>query len=149
MAREWNLIALVIARSTGRRLGIDTSTRMAMNAFFATDSEPSSHHKSRLHSELEALHKLTRILTKKAFRIQFIGTAPDRRRPILKEVEIQGLTCHPQSSSQQNSLGRLRRPGCEPSIMQAARFLSDTRPIADRHRHQGANETARRNRPEL
>jgi hypothetical protein len=90
MAQEWNLIALTIARSTGRRLGIDTSTRMGMNAVFAADRGPSSAHKCRLHSEPEALDELTRILTEKPFRIQLIGTTPDRERPILKEVEIQG-----------------------------------------------------------
>ena len=89
MAQEWNLIALAIARSTGRRIGIDTSTRMAMNAVFAADREPSPAHKVRLHSEPEALGELTRILTKKPFWIQSIGTTPDSERPILKEVEIQ------------------------------------------------------------
>jgi hypothetical protein len=88
MAQEWNLIALAIARSTGRRIGIDTSTRMAMNAVFAADREPP--HKGRLHSEPESSDELTRILTKKPFRIQFIGTTPDRARPILKEVDFQG-----------------------------------------------------------
>ncbi len=39
-AREWNLIALAIARSMGRRIGLDLSTRMAMNAVFAPDREP-------------------------------------------------------------------------------------------------------------
>jgi hypothetical protein len=89
MAQEWNLIAQAIAASTGRRIGSDTLTGMAMNAVFAADRKPPSH-KSRPHSEPEALDELTRILTKKPFRIQFIGTAPDRERPILKEVEIQG-----------------------------------------------------------
>ena len=90
MVQEWNLIALAIARSTGRRIGIDTSTRMAMNAVFAPDREPSSAHKGRLHQEPDASDELTRILTKKPFRIQFIGTTPDREQPILKQVEIQG-----------------------------------------------------------
>jgi hypothetical protein len=62
-----------------------------MNAVFAPDREPSSPHKPRPHSEPDALDELTRILTKKPFRIQFIGTTPDRERPILKEVEIQGV----------------------------------------------------------
>jgi hypothetical protein len=39
MARERNLIALAIARQTGRRIGLDVSTRMAMNAVFAPDRE--------------------------------------------------------------------------------------------------------------
>ena len=39
-AQEWNLIALAIARQTGRRIGLDLSTRMAMNAVFVPDREP-------------------------------------------------------------------------------------------------------------
>ena len=35
-AQEWNLIALTIARQTGRRIGLDLSTRMAMNAVSRT-----------------------------------------------------------------------------------------------------------------
>ena len=90
MAKEWNLIAQAIATSTGRRIGSDTSTRMAMNAVFVGDRELSSANKGRLHSGPLALDERSRILTKKPFRIQFIGTAPDRERPILKEVEIRG-----------------------------------------------------------
>jgi hypothetical protein len=81
-------LLLAIARSIGRRIGIDTSTRMAMNAVFAPDREPA--HKGRLRPEPDASDELTRILTKKPFRIQFIGTTPDREQPILKQVEIQG-----------------------------------------------------------
>ncbi len=40
MAKEWNLIALAIARRTGRRIGLDVSTRMAMNVVFAPDRKP-------------------------------------------------------------------------------------------------------------
>lgn len=89
-AQEWNLIAQAIARSTGRRIGGDTSIRMATKPVFAADREPSSPLKGPLHSEPEALDELTRILTKRPFRIQFVGTAPNRERPILKEVDIQG-----------------------------------------------------------
>jgi hypothetical protein len=38
-AREWNLIALAIASRTGRRIGLDLSTRMAMNAVFVPDRD--------------------------------------------------------------------------------------------------------------
>src|SRR5271157_1210464 len=40
MAQEWNLIVLAIARRTGRRIGLDISTRMAINAVLAPDREP-------------------------------------------------------------------------------------------------------------
>ena len=138
MVQEWNLIALAIARSTGRRIGIDTSTRMAMNAVFAPDREPA--HKGRLRPEPDASDELTRILTKKPFWIQSIGTTPDSEQPILKEVEIQVSDASSAIVFAAKLAWPPRRPGCESSIVKAARSLSDTRPIADRHRHQGAND---------
>jgi tagatose-1,6-bisphosphate aldolase non-catalytic subunit AgaZ/GatZ len=47
MAQEWDLIALAIGRQAGRRLGLDVSTRMAMNAVFAPDREPARRKPSR------------------------------------------------------------------------------------------------------
>ena len=91
-AQEWNLplIALTIARQTGRRIGLDLSTRMAMNAVFAPDREPDER-KPRPHWEAAPLDKLERILAEKPqpFRIQFVGAAPSRGLTILREVEIQ------------------------------------------------------------
>jgi hypothetical protein len=89
-AQEWNLIALTIARQTGRRIGLDLSTRMAMNAVFAPDREPDER-KPRPHSEAAPLDELKRILTAKPqpFRIQFVGVAPGCGLTILREVEIQ------------------------------------------------------------
>ena len=78
MAQEWNLIALAIARQTGRRIGLDVSTRMAMNAVFAPDRELAER-KPRPNSELAPLDELKRIFAAKQqpFRIQFVGAAPD------------------------------------------------------------------------
>ena len=89
-AQEWNLIASAIARQTGRRIGLDLSTRMAMNAVFAPDREPDEH-KPRPYSEPASLGELKRLLTAKPqpFRIQFVGAAPGRGLTILSEVEIQ------------------------------------------------------------
>ena len=89
-AQAWNLIALAIARHTGRRIGLDLSTRMAMNAVFAPDREPDER-KPRPHSEAAPLDELKRILTAKPqpFRIQFVGAAPGCGLTILSEVEIQ------------------------------------------------------------
>jgi hypothetical protein len=85
MAQEWKLIALAIARHTGRRIGLDVSTRMAMNAVFAPDREPAKF-KPRPRSEPTSLAAKSQL-----FRIQFIGAAPDRGLSILGEVEIQAL----------------------------------------------------------
>jgi len=89
-AQEWNLIALAIARQTGRRIGLDLSTRMAMNAVFAPDREPGER-KPRRHSQAAPRDELQPILAAKPqpFRIQFVGAAPGRGLTILSEVEIQ------------------------------------------------------------
>jgi hypothetical protein len=93
MAQEWNLIALAIGRQAGRRLGLNVSTRMAMNAVFAPDREPTERKPPRSHSELAPSDELKRILTAKPqpFRIQFMGAALDRGLSILGEVEVQAL----------------------------------------------------------
>jgi hypothetical protein len=87
-AREWNLIALTIARSTGRHIGLDLSTRMAMNAVFAPDREP-DRRGPRPRSELDPVDELKRIVSTKAqlFRIQFLCAAP-AGLSLLNEVEI-------------------------------------------------------------
>ena len=36
-AREWGRIAMAVARLTGKRIGIDTGTRMAANADFTSE----------------------------------------------------------------------------------------------------------------
>ena len=89
-AQAWNLIALAIARHTGRRIGLDLSTRMAMNAVFAPDREPDER-KPRPHSEAAPRDESKRILAAKPqpFRIQFVGAAPGRGLTTLSEVEIQ------------------------------------------------------------
>ena len=89
-AQEWNLIASAIARQTGRRIGLDLSTPMAMNAVFAPDREPDER-KLRPHSQAAPRDELQPILAAKPqpFRIQFVGAAPGRGLTILSEVEIQ------------------------------------------------------------
>ena len=90
MAEEWNLIALAIARRTGRRIGLDVSTRMAMNAVFAPDRKPAEG-KPQPDPAPNPLSELKRILaaTPQPFQIQFVGAAPGRGLSILSEVEIQ------------------------------------------------------------
>ena len=39
LALRWNRIALAVGRKSGKLVGLDTSTRMAMNAVFAPDRE--------------------------------------------------------------------------------------------------------------
>jgi hypothetical protein len=88
-AQEWNLIALAIARSTGRRIGLDLSTRMAMNTVFVPDREP-DRCRPRPSPELDPVDELKRIVSAKSqlFRIQFLCAAPTGLS-LRNEVEIQ------------------------------------------------------------
>jgi hypothetical protein len=87
-AKEWNLIALAIASQTGKRIGLDLSTRMAMNAVFVPDREPDGR-TPRPSVERVPVDELKRIVSAKSqlFRIQFLCAAPTGL-PLLKEVEV-------------------------------------------------------------
>jgi hypothetical protein len=87
-AREWNLIALAIASQTGKRIGLDLSIRMAMNAVFAPDREP-DRWTPRPSAELDPVDELERIVAAKSqlFRIRFLCAAPTGLS-LLNEVEI-------------------------------------------------------------
>ena len=76
-AQEWNLIALAIARQTGRRIGLDLSTRMAMDAVFAPDREPDGCGPPPAAAR-DPVDALKRIVSAKSqlFRIQFLCAAP-------------------------------------------------------------------------
>jgi hypothetical protein len=92
-AQEWDQIAFAIARQTGSRIGLDLSTRMAMNAVFAPGREPDER-KARPRPEPAPLDdELKRMpaATPLPFRVQFLGAAPSRGLSVLGELEIQAL----------------------------------------------------------
>ena len=41
--RHWRDVALAVARKTGKRVGLDTATRMSLDADFSIRGEPQSH----------------------------------------------------------------------------------------------------------
>ena len=86
IALWWNRVALAVAHKTGERIGLDTSTRMAMNAVFAPDREHAGDRKPQPFSRVD---ELKGILALKPFRIQLISSSPDRGPSIVTEVEIQ------------------------------------------------------------
>jgi hypothetical protein len=85
LALRWNRIALAVGRKSGKLVGLDTSTRMAMNAVFAPDRE---HRRARARPSSQG-DELKGILALKPFRIQLISVASDRGPPIVTELEIQ------------------------------------------------------------
>ena len=86
IALWWNRVALAVAHKTGERIGLDTSTRMAMNAVFAPDRE---HPGDRQPQPFSQVDELKGTLALKPFRLQFISSASDRGTSIVTELEIQ------------------------------------------------------------
>jgi len=60
-ARHWNKTALMIARMTGRRIGLDTATRMGMNADFSDRGEPTTPRREALR-DIDGIEVLERNL---------------------------------------------------------------------------------------
>ena len=76
IALRWNRIALAVAHKTGKRIGLDTSTRMAMNAVFAPDREHAGDRQPQPFSQAD---ELKGTLAQKPFRLQFISLAAGSR----------------------------------------------------------------------
>ena len=72
IALWWNRVALAVAHKTGERIGLDTSTRMAMNAVFAPDRE---HAEDRKPQPFRRVDELKGTPALKPFRLQFISSA--------------------------------------------------------------------------
>jgi hypothetical protein len=77
---------LAVAHKTGERIGLDTSTRMAMNAVFAPDRE---HGGDRQPQPFSQADEQKGTLALEPFQLQFISSAPDRGPSIMTELEIQ------------------------------------------------------------
>ena len=60
--QEWRAVARAIARKTGSRLGLDTATRMAMDADFSTERQRGKNSQSR---EVDPLEELRRVISKR------------------------------------------------------------------------------------
>ena len=61
MARHWRRVAVAVARTTSRRVGLDTSTRMATEADLTAEGNPGTHSRPTL-SDLDPLEALMRLV---------------------------------------------------------------------------------------
>ena len=91
MEREWNRVALAIARKTGRRVGIDTATRMAAESDFSS-TEDATEPRSDPLEDIDPLEELMRIVSetpaRPPYRIQFVAGEGERGTSILKESRL-------------------------------------------------------------
>ena len=85
IALRWNRIALAVGRKSVKLVGLDISSRMAMNAVFAPDREHTGDRKPQPFSQANELKSTLA----QPFRLQFISLAPDRGPSIVTAVEIQ------------------------------------------------------------
>jgi hypothetical protein len=86
IASRWNQVALAVAHKTGKRIGLDTSTRLAMNTVLAPDREHPGERQPQPFSQADE-QKGTPAL--RPFQLQYISSAPDRGPSIVTELEIQ------------------------------------------------------------
>ena len=61
MATHWRRVALAVARKTGRRVGLDTSTRMATDAKLGAEGNPGARSPQPL-SDVDPLDELMRLV---------------------------------------------------------------------------------------
>jgi hypothetical protein len=90
IAKDWGQIALAVARKVSKRVDVDPSIRVAMNAVLVSDREAGLMRKTPILAGLMPAKGQERVFDPKPkrFRIQFAGATPDRGRSILREVEI-------------------------------------------------------------
>ena len=81
MEREWSRVALAIARKTGKHVGLDTATRMAMEADFSV-REGGTAGESEPLDDIDPLDELMRIVSetpaRPPYRIQFVGVGAEQ-----------------------------------------------------------------------
>ena len=62
---HWRRVALMVVKMTSKRVGVDTATRMAMDADFSDRSEPVGRRRSGLVVNVDALEELQRLSREK------------------------------------------------------------------------------------
>jgi hypothetical protein len=90
IAKDWGRVALAVARKTGKRIGLDTATRMALEADFPLEphqAEP-PHQPPEKTDPLDELMWIVSEAPSIPYRLQFLGAGTDRGPSILKEVEL-------------------------------------------------------------
>ena len=90
MAKHWHQVALAVARKTGKRVGLDMATRMAMDADFPLGQDLTEP-RHRPPVETDPLDELMRIVSESPsleYRLQFLGARTEGEPSILEEVEL-------------------------------------------------------------
>jgi hypothetical protein len=91
IARDWDCVALAVARLIGERNDLDPMAPLAMNSVLVPNRGAGTPRKPRSPPALSRAEELARVIAAAThpFRIQFVGAAADRRPITLKEVEVE------------------------------------------------------------
>jgi hypothetical protein len=91
MARDWDCVALAVARLIGGRNDLDPTALPAMNAVLVPNREVAASREPRSPSGPTRAEELAHAIAAAThpFRIQFVGAAVDGRPMTLKEVEVE------------------------------------------------------------
>jgi hypothetical protein len=91
MARDWDCVALAVARLIGGRNDVDPMAPLAMNAVLVPNRDAAASREPRSRPGLKRAEELAHVIAAAThpFRIQFIGAAVDGRPITLKEVEVE------------------------------------------------------------
>jgi hypothetical protein len=90
IAKDWGRIALAVAHKTGKRVGLDTATRMGKDASFSLErdrTEP-QHQPPKKTDPVDELMRIVSEAPSLPYRVQFLGARTDRGPSILKEVDL-------------------------------------------------------------
>lgn len=64
-AKNWDLVALAVARKTGKRVGFDTATRMTIDVAYSTNHQSGGERMGPHPPDLDQLEELKRIIAKR------------------------------------------------------------------------------------
>jgi hypothetical protein len=63
--QEWRAVAVAIARKTGKRVGLDTATRMAIDADFSAARQGGDERKNLNFPEVDQIEELKRVISER------------------------------------------------------------------------------------
>src|SRR5271156_6250558 len=90
IAKDWAQVAMAVGHKMGKRVDLNPSTRIAMNALFVPDREPATARRPRHYPKPMPVDAPRSILSPRSqlFRIQFVAATSDRGPTTLKKVQI-------------------------------------------------------------
>ena len=122
IALRWNRVALAVAHKTDERIGLDTSTRLAMNTIFAPDR---GHPENRNPQPFSRANEQKGTSGPTAIPAPVYQLGAGSRTFNCDRTRDSSFGCRPQSSPLRRSQCRPERSDCASSTVKTARSLVD------------------------